>query len=227
MHTEAAFTTNRRGFMGRLAAAAAILGLGAPAALSARPRHATSTSADPDFEAWLNGITGKHRQIFDAVEPNNAFSLVFTRVWLATLKETYSLEDRDLNAVIVFRHSSIPLVFGDAIWSKYKFGEDYKINDPATKQPALRNPYAHAKEGELIFPDMAVEKLLDRGVKMGVCNVALTARSGRAATAMGLDKDAVKKEWVAGLLPGVIVVPSGVLAVHRAQEHGCTYCYAG
>jgi len=37
----------------------------------------------------------------------------------------------------------------------------------------------------------------------------------------------VKKEWVAGLLPGVQVMPSGVWAVGRAQEHGCTYCYAG
>jgi intracellular sulfur oxidation DsrE/DsrF family protein len=44
-----------------------------------------------------------------------------------------------------------------------------------------------------------------------------------------MQKDAaeVKKEWIAGLLPGIQVMPSGVWAVGRAQEHGCTYCYAG
>jgi intracellular sulfur oxidation DsrE/DsrF family protein len=31
----------------------------------------------------------------------------------------------------------------------------------------------------------------------------------------------------AGLLPGIQIVPSGVWAVGRAQEHGCQYCFAG
>jgi hypothetical protein len=40
--------------------------------------------------------------------------------------------------------------------------------------------------------------------------------------------DAAKAEWEKGLIPGFSLVPSGVLAVHRAQEKGkCTYCYAG
>jgi len=39
--------------------------------------------------------------------------------------------------------------------------------------------------------------------------------------------EAVKKDWVAGLLPGVQVVPSGVLGVAHAQELGCVYCFAG
>jgi intracellular sulfur oxidation DsrE/DsrF family protein len=29
------------------------------------------------------------------------------------------------------------------------------------------------------------------------------------------------------LIPGVQVVPSGVLAVARSQEKGCAYCFAG
>jgi hypothetical protein len=37
----------------------------------------------------------------------------------------------------------------------------------------------------------------------------------------------VKKEWVAGLLPGIQLVPSGVWAIGRAQEKGCAYCFAG
>ena len=41
------------------------------------------------------------------------------------------------------------------------------------------------------------------------------------------DAAAVKKEWLGAVLPNIQVVPSGVWALGRAQEHGCTYCFAG
>lgn len=225
------FTTHRRSFLGRLAAGAAALGLGglvAPlSAAAAQPRAGGDRSSSPDFEKWLDGITGKHRQVVDATSTRENFPLTMTFVWLMTQRETYGIEDADLSAVLVMRHSAIAMALSDDVWAKYKLGEHFNIADPATKAPALRNPFAHVREGELQpFPDMAVEKLLARGVKIGACNVALTLNSARAAQRLGLAKDDAKKEWVAGLLPGVVVVPSGVLAVSRAQEHGCTYCSA-
>ena len=60
-----------------------------------------------------------------------------------------------------------------------------------------------------------------------VCDLALTVYSGFVAKNMNLSPEEVKKDWVAGLLPGVQAVPSGVWAVGRAQEKGCGYCYAG
>jgi intracellular sulfur oxidation DsrE/DsrF family protein len=44
---------------------------------------------------------------------------------------------------------------------------------------------------------------------------------------MKMEAADVKKEWLTGLLPGVMVVPSGVWAVGRAQEHKCSYCFVG
>jgi len=35
----------------------------------------------------------------------------------------------------------------------------------------------------------------------------------------------IRKEWVGGLIPGIPVMPSGVWAVGRAQEHDCGYCF--
>jgi intracellular sulfur oxidation DsrE/DsrF family protein len=55
----------------------------------------------------------------------------------------------------------------------------------------------------------------------------MTVYSSGAATKMGMDPAAVKKEWIAGLLPGVMLVPSGVMAVARAQELGGRYIFAG
>ena len=48
-----------------------------------------------------------------------------------------------------------------------------------------------------------------------------------AAAAAGLSTTSAKSDWLANLIPGVVVVPAGVLAANRAQENRCTYCYAG
>jgi intracellular sulfur oxidation DsrE/DsrF family protein len=75
---------------------------------------------------------------------------------------------------------------------------------------------------------MAVDKLQARGVTFVVCNVAHTILSGMLGQKMGMSADAARAEWEKGLIPGFTLVPSGVLAVNRAQEMGkCTYCYAG
>jgi hypothetical protein len=228
MSTDLSFKTDRRGFMGRLSAVAAFLGLGsAPSVLSATTRQPARTAENAEFEAWLDSINGKHKQVFDAASVNDGFPMGYSRTWMTTMRDTYSLEDKDLSAVIIMRHAGSVLAFNNSIWSKYGLGEKYKVNDPQTKQPATRNPWAFVKPGELMFDDMAIDKLLARGAKIGLCNVALNALSGRAADAMKLDKEEVKKEWIAGIIPGIVVVPSGVLAVHRAQEKGCTYCHAG
>jgi len=60
-----------------------------------------------------------------------------------------------------------------------------------------------------------------------VCDVATTVHTAVMAQALGVDAAGLKKEWLESLLPGVQVVPSGVWAVGRAQEHGCAYCFAG
>jgi intracellular sulfur oxidation DsrE/DsrF family protein len=57
--------------------------------------------------------------------------------------------------------------------------------------------------------------------------MALTVYSGAVAKAKNLDPAEVKKDWLSGILPGVKVVPAGIWAVNRAQEQGCSYCFAG
>ncbi len=52
-------------------------------------------------------------------------------------------------------------------------------------------------------------------------------KAGVLSKNAGVTPEQAKKEWVAGLIPGVVLVPSGVLAVNRAQERGCTYCSGG
>jgi intracellular sulfur oxidation DsrE/DsrF family protein len=60
-----------------------------------------------------------------------------------------------------------------------------------------------------------------------LCDVALSGYVSATAQGMKMDPQEMKKEWTDSLLPGIQLVPSGVWAVGRAQEHGCAYCFAG
>lgn len=218
-------TTPRRGFLGTLAAAAAA-GFASltPLRLEAKTRSAAPTSGmDAAFEAWLNRINGKHKMVFDAPEVNSGMPVIWPRVWLNGNNENYGTKDTDNSGVVILRHAAIPLAMKDELWAKYKLGDAFTIKEG--EAAATRNIFA--KTLPLPLPGTGVEALLASGVQFGVCNVALTIYSGMVAQKMGMDGAAVKADWVAGLIPGCQVVPSGVLAVSRAQEKGCGYCFAG
>jgi hypothetical protein len=216
-----ASTTGRRGFLGGIAAVAAAAGLSGalPSRVAAENAHGEGT-LDPALDAWFGRITGKHRIIFDAPEPNSGMVGIWPRVYLNSMQATYP---GPATAVIILRHAAIPLAMGDPLWAKYHLGEMFSVKDGDV--PATRNPYATITG--LPIPGLGIAELLKSGVLVGACDVALTVYSSGAAKKMGLDPDVVKKEWIAGLLPGVQVVPSGVLGVAHSQELGCVYCFAG
>lgn len=218
-------TTHRRGFLGSLAATvAAGLATMTPLRLEAKPRRSsTDAAADPAFEAWLNRITGKHKMLFDAPEVNGGMPVIWPRIWLNGNNDNYGTKDAENSPVIVLRHSAIPIAMKDDVWVKYKLGEAFNIKDGDA--PATKNIFA--KVMPLPLPGTGLEAMLAAGALVGVCNVALTVYSAMVAQKMGQDPAAVKADWVAALLPGCQVVPSGVLAVARSQEKGCAYCFAG
>jgi len=217
--------SDRRLFLGRVAAgAAAVVATGIPIAPIVAER-ATRRPNAPWSDAWLDKLTGKHRQFFDCVTPNEGFGLAYAMNFLNLNNEVYHLTDHDLSAVVGLRHHAMPLALNDALWAKYKVGEFLNVTDPTTKAPAVRNIFNH--EDGLHFPESAINKLSARGVTFTVCNLALGGLSGMLGDKIGVAKDVARQEWADGLLPGMTLVPVGVLAVNRSQEHGCTYCIGG
>jgi hypothetical protein len=229
--------TTRREFFGKLAGTAALVGGGA-VALPLVAEAETSdhiavgqNDAPPDPDAWFSKLKGKHRIVFDSPTPKEVFTFAWPKVFLLTNSGTGTPET-DCNVVVVLRHESIPYAMGDDLWAKYKFGEMFKINDVRTKAPATRNPFWKCKPDDYKIPgigavDIGIDNLQASGVMFCVCDMAMTVYSAVAAMNSSQDAAAVKKEWLAGVLPGVQPMPSGVWAVGRAQEHGCTYCFAG
>lgn len=223
--------TSRRGFLGSLAAGTTALGISAIATpLNLHAETTTITNAD-DPEAWFAKIKGKHRVIFDVTQPRGVMPFAWPKVYLLTNQAT-GTQAKDCSVVVVLRHDAIPYAMQDSLWAKYKFGDMFKIDDPKTKARSVRNPFWKPQPGDFKIPgvgavEIGINELQDNGVMFCVCDVALTVYSAVAAGASGGNEAEIKKEWVAGLLPGVQVVPSGVWAVGRAQEHGCNYISVG
>lgn len=224
------FNSSRRVFLGTIATGAAAFGAATIATplnmVAAPPLHATI-----DADEWFKKIKGKHRVVFDSTRPNEIFPFAWPRVFLLTNAAT-GTQEKDCSVVVVLRHDAIPYAMQDDLWAKYKFGEMFKADNPATKAPAEKNPFWKPEEGAFKVPgfgtvQIGINELQDSGVMFCVCNAAMTVFSAVAAEKMGLKAEDVKKEWDAGLLPGIQSVPSGVWALGRAQEHGCTYIFAG
>lgn len=212
--------TPRRSFIGRLT-------LGAAALLAGRATdaHAEGLLSTASPEEWVNRIHGKYRQVFDAVSANDGLGAAYALNFIDSTMEAQKVPESEVTAVLSFRHLGVALAANDAAWAKYHIGETLKVDDPDTKAPALRNIYRTKIRGRagLTYDDMVAK----RSVIVTVCNMALGGFSEMLAGKLKLDSADVEKDIKASLVPGVYIVPSGVYAVNRAQQAGCTYCYAG
>ena len=225
--------TTRRGFLGTIATGAAAMSLATLAPLQQLHANPGSAEGDPDPEQLFKGLKGKHRAIFDVVEPNQENPMMpfaWARVFLLT-NEATGTPTKENDVVMVLRHAGIGYAFEDRIWAKYGLGKLFNAHDPATKEAATKNNFwKPAKPYEVpgIGPvPIAINDLQDSGVHFVVCNVAMTVYSAVVAGQMNLKKEDVYNDFKSGLLPGVMIVPSGVWAVGRAQENKCAYFYAG
>ena len=230
-------TTDRRAFLGTITTGAAAMSLGGLAApfQAAAKTNQTSFLPDDDPDAWFAKIKGNHRVVFDCTRTHEVLQFLWPAVFMMT-NEATGTPAKDQSVVIVLRHDAVGYAFNDHIWSKYNFadmfnakelgpvfrGADYKTT------ASNRNPFLNTKDGDFQVPGfgnvaIGIRDLQSKGVMICACNAAMTVYSAIAAMSTGGNAADVKKDWVSGLIPGIQVVPSGVWAVGRAQEHGCAY----
>lgn len=244
-------TTPRRDFLAQLAAAglvtAGLSTVGCAAstagaqgvATGATPAAGAAGAAGgaPAFDdSWTARVrAAKHRAVFDSPEVSDGLGL--WQAWLFRRGYRDALGAAEAQAavpVVVIRHAATVLAVDDALWAKYKLGETRKVNDPVSKKPAERNPYARPlpdapkPEGNFAVmlegqPEPNLEGIVRDGGVVLACNVALENLIGGIARRTTQTPEAVRAEVRAHLVPGVILQPSGVYAVLRAQEVGAVY----
>ena len=206
--------SNRRSFISAVASVAGLAAVRVSAGQQPAP-------ASGNFDlTWIDQMKGKHKQVYDlggldlAEEPR---PLRFARNFLDTFHDVFHLDSPDINTAVGISGAAFPMNASDRLWLKYKLGERSKIIDPMTKQPAVRN----------IFYDdgspVSVKALQARGTIFWQCNVALGAVAQQLATAFQMPVGDVRADLIAGLGPGVHLVPSHVMALGLTQEQGFTY----
>jgi intracellular sulfur oxidation DsrE/DsrF family protein len=224
--------TPRRTFLVRAAALGAALSgalplrLGALAPGAALAAATAGTGPDPDVtDRWLQGLNGKHRQLFDMPEPEQGLCLLHIRNYLETWKSAYKMPDNQVNAIGTFYGKTIPLGLSDAMWAKYPLGAAIEAKD-ANGAPLTRNMFNDPQPGDPFaygFFDSSIKALQARGTRFVLCNNALTIWSGMIAKKANADQKAVYEELASNMLPGVILIPGMVVAINKAQEHGFSY----
>ncbi len=223
----------RREFLAGLAAAGA--GVFAPAAAFASTLDDRRFRVAPD-EKWLESLTGKHKQVFDMPNPTHGLGMIHIRNYLKAWKDNYNLEHPQVNAVGTLYFMTIPLGLTDPMWAKYKLGEAIKETDKKTDAFAVRNIYHKADPGEATLAikgiadwpaDTSIDGLQKKGTLFIMCNNALNFWAMNVAKASNQTMEAVRTEFLAHLVPGVVVVPAMVMAVDQAQAKGCSYMRMG
>jgi hypothetical protein len=208
---------NRRSFVSTLVSLAGFSAIG-----SSTGEAAVQAPAAPGGSwdmTWLDQLKGQHKQVYDlgaadlAADPR---PLRFARNFVDTFRDVYKLEFPDINTVVGISAPAFAMNASDRLWDKYQLGERYKIIDPATRKPAVRNIF-------LDDGNMSVKSMQARGTLFWQCNVALGGVAQQLADANHLAVADVRADLMAGLNPGVRLVPSHVMALALVQERGFTY----
>jgi len=208
---------SRRSFMSAvtsLVGVAAIHAAGSEAAAQTPPSSAQTWDL-----RWMDELKAQHKQVFDLGEVDlvaDARPLRFPRNYLDTFRDVYALEYPDIKTIVGISGRAFPINASDRLWEKYALGERSKIIDQLTMKSAVRNVFMDDRT-------LGVKSLQARGTIFWQCNIALTGIAQQLAAARQLPAAEVRADLLAGLNPGVRLVPSHVMAMGLVQERGVTY----
>lgn len=174
--------------------------------------------------SWADRVTGRYKMAFDAHKVSEGVCLHQVRVFLSGYASALGLTDRDVSAVLVIRHAAIPMVLRDPLWADAPWGEEEKLKDPGTGEVAKRNPFIDIPAGArfaVTWPDGALDTLMQRGVVVLACDIALRNAAAQVATRRKIPRQDALQLVADNLIPGVYRMPSGIFATAHAQQLGC------
>jgi hypothetical protein len=220
----------RRSFLSRMGLGVGIVGaaaVGGPVAMADAPSATAEETFRPARHAqddWMDKIPGVHRIVFDCMTPDGlASAMQFAGNFYNTNDSAYGVKASDLAVLIIARHKATSFAYKDALWAKWAkvFVEQSEYVDPKNSETPKVNPFAQPGDGQTGVAGR-MDGLIKKGAQFGVCATASRGIAGRVAKAMGGDQDAILKEIGDNLVPNARLVPAGIIAMSRAQEHGFT-----
>lgn len=222
--------TNRREFIERLTATAM---LGTVPLSALQPGAEMFTSPSVSLEewdlSWIAKLKGKqHKACFDCAEPESGFGVWRASMWEGQYQAVLGTKPSDSITVLILRHGAAVLALRQEMWAKYSIGAESKITHPLTQQGTERNPALLGTADGLPenFAALTLPSFMARGGVVLACAVALQFWSANVAKKDNVSPEEAFKRTRAGVIPGIIVSPSGVFAAVKAQQEGCVYVHA-
>jgi hypothetical protein len=212
----------RRDFIAAAGASGVLAAVTQPLAAAVGPdANAPIPALDADFDfSWIDKLTGKHKAVFESLDVAEGAAFFRANMWRNQYKQVYNTDPKDMNAVVVVRHHGFALAMSDAYWQKYEVAKEFEIKDDSGNL-LKSNPVGETAKGA----NTIAAFVESGGIVLG-CNVAFGAVVGTLRKKENLSREEADKLARTYLLPGVILQPSGVFAVLRAQEAGCNYILA-
>ncbi len=221
----------RRLFLGRLAIGAGVIGAAVGSSTVMAPNVAAADDSwKPARHAqddWYDQIPGQHRFLLDTTSAEGmGWGLRFSGNYFNANQNAYGLQQSDLAVIIVARHKSTSFGYNNTLWTKYGkyFSEHAEFVDPKTKEAPKVNFYLSADDtsGQMT----SIDDMVKKGAHFAVCAMSSRAIAGRIANGTGGNVDTIFKEIGGNLVSNARLVPAGIVAVSRAQEHGYTLATA-
>jgi len=223
--------TSRRDFLNRAAASTLMLGalpsFDHLAEFTAEPGGAPP--ADKWDMNWVKKVTGKYKAVMDVPEVDSGYGVWRASVWASQFAEVMGAKPADTSTVLVLRHHGLALGMKQSYWDKYGIAKLHGAMHPVTEKATDRNPAllsSKRKEQPADYDALALDQFISRGGIVLGCNLALGFCAKMVAEHDKISQEAAVKIVTAALVPGVIMQPSGVFAVIRAQQAGCAYVRA-
>ena len=207
---------SRRSFLGRLAAFTSI-------AIGGDLLVPSEVLAEGEWDtSWIDRIRkAKHRALFDAPSPDVVLDLAAR--YVENVQRVYGKSTGRICPVLNIRTRASRMGLNDAMWAKYPIGEDAKVNDPETNAPSRRNLDMRVSDEKAAQGYGSFERLQQQGAIVLVCDFALGHLANRLATKVSAKGDDVHAELKRNLIPGAVLVPSGIYGAAQAQNAGCAF----
>jgi len=236
----------RRAFLGWLGAVSLLAGAARPASGEEPPtdfqppdddavghsvgpeRDAEAWAADQDWDlSWVEKLTAPHKAVFDSPGIGEGMALYRAIGWCKQYNKVFGTPRSDMNPVLVYRHESIALVMDHSYWETFHVGKTVRMKNVKTGKWYTTNPIMAVPAGTPPqWADFDLQHYLADGGIVLACNLAFGDVVSEYQERGKLKREDARTEALKHLLPGVILQPSGIFAVVRAQEAGCDYVMA-
>lgn len=211
-------------------AAAALAAIATEACAQSTPKMLEMVESKAEFDyAAFSKLVGASSEIhhcwdIDGYEPDA----------LGAMKSAYNgyqfgfgIAPGSIKIAAVLHGVGAVFAYDDSMWGKYKIGAAFGVKDPSGNvvgtnifyhARSAQNPMSDPNDGTSMYQDATLEALQRRGLMVFLCHTAVAEQARTLAASTGTNAQAILNDILAHLMPGVVVVPSGVATVGLLQN---------